>query len=77
MDTLIMAIESLNKHGIELYLSGLIGPVRDVIRKSDISTFLSKDRIYSTVHDAVEAALKKQDLTDEGNRLSEYSNRSA
>ena len=77
MDTLIMTIETLNKHGIELYLSGLIGPVRDVIRKSDISTFLSKDRIYSTVHDAVEAALKKQDLTDEGNRLSEYSNRSA
>jgi len=77
MDTLIMTIETLNKHGIELYLSGLIGPVRDVIRKSDISTFLNKDRIYSTVHDAVEAALKKQDLADEGTRLSDYSSRSA
>jgi SulP family sulfate permease len=77
MDTLIMIIETLNKHGIELYLSGLIGPVRDVIRKSDISTFVRKDRIYSTVHDAVEAALRKQDLSDEGSRLSNYIHQSA
>lgn len=77
MDTLIMIIETLNKYGIELYLSGLIGPVRDVIRRSEIGTFVKQDRLYSTVHDAVEAALKKQDLTDEGSRLLDYSDQSA
>ena len=77
MDTLIMIIETLNKYGIELYLSGLIGPVRDVIRRSEIGTFVKRDRIYSTVHDAVEAALEQQDLNDEGTRLSDYSHHSA
>ncbi len=77
METLLMIIETLNKYGIELYLSGLIGPVRDVIRRSDIGTFVKKERIFSTVHEAVKAALKKQDLSDEGTRLSDYDNHSA
>lgn len=77
IDTLMMIIETLNKYGIELYLSGLIGPVRDVIRRSEIGAFVKSDRIYSTVHEAVKAALRKQDLGDEGSRLSDYSDHSA
>lgn len=72
MDSLLMIIETLNKHGIELYISGLIGPVRDVLRKSDISTFVKSNRFFNTVHDGVKAALKKQDEQDDGSRLKEY-----
>ncbi|MBD3615722.1 MAG: sulfate permease [Gracilimonas sp.] len=72
MDSLLMIIETLKKEGIELYISGLIGPVRDVIRKSDISTFVKSDRFFNTVHDGVKAALKRQDDGDGGNRLNEY-----
>jgi SulP family sulfate permease len=72
MDSLLMIIETLNKEGIELYISGLIGPVRDVIRKSDISTFVRSNRFFNTVHDAVKAALKKQDEQDGNDRLYEY-----
>ncbi|HET8865039.1 MAG TPA: sulfate permease [Gracilimonas sp.] len=72
MDSLLMIIETLKKQGIELYISGLIGPVRDVIRKSDISTFVKSDRFFNTVHDGVVVALKKQDDQDNGNRLNEY-----
>lgn len=77
MDSLLMIIETLNKEGIELYISGLIGPVRDVIRKSDISTFVKSNRFFNTVHDAVKAALKKQDEISETNELREYLNHSA
>lgn len=72
MDSLLMIIETLKKEGIELYISGLIGPVRDVIRKSDISTFVRSNRFFNTVHDGVIAALKQQDDSDNGNRLNEY-----
>ncbi|WP_103663817.1 SulP family inorganic anion transporter [Gracilimonas amylolytica] len=72
MDSLLMIIETLNKQGIELYISGLIGPVRDVIRKSDISTFVKSNRFHNTVHDGVKAALKKLDSEDGGHRLEEY-----
>lgn len=72
MDSLIIIIETLNKEGIELYISGLIGPVRDVIKKSDISTFVKSNRFFNTVHDAVRAALRKQDSEDGGHRLKEY-----
>lgn len=72
MDSLLMIIETLKKEGIELYISGLIGPVRDVIRKSDISTFVRSNRFFNTVHDGVVVALKKQDDQDDGNRLNEY-----
>ncbi len=77
MDSLLMIIETLNKEGIELYISGLIGPVRDVIRKSDISTFVKSNRFYNTVHDAVKAALKKQDEIAGTNEFGEYLNYSA
>lgn len=72
MDSLLMIIETLKKEGIELYISGLIGPVRDVIRKSDISTFVKSNRFFNTVHDGVVSALKAQDDQDQGNRLNEY-----
>ncbi|MFD2532203.1 SulP family inorganic anion transporter [Gracilimonas halophila] len=72
MDSLLMIIETLKKEGIELYISGLIGPVRDVIRKSDISTFVRSNRFFNTVHDGVVSALKAQDDQDQGNRLNEY-----
>ena len=77
MDSLLMIIETLNKQGIELYISGLIGPVRDVIRKSDISTFVKSNRFHNTVHDGVKAALRKLDEADNGNRLVEYNKISA
>lgn len=77
IDTLLMIIDTLDKHDIELYVSGLIGPVRDVIRKSDIHALVRSDRFFDTVHDAVEAALKKQDLSDKGSRFSDYDNNSA
>lgn len=72
IDTLVMIIDTLNEHGIELYISGLIGPVRDVIWDANMSTIFKHDRFFNTVHEAVEAALKKIDDDDRGNRLKDY-----
>lgn len=72
IETLEMIIETLNEQGIELYISGLIGPVRDVIRKSEVQTFFKSDRFFNSVHDAVEAALNQLDDKDEGGRLKDY-----
>lgn len=77
IESLIMIIETLNKHGIELFLSGLIGPVRDIISKSNIKVLKKKERFFRTVHDAVKKALEKQDSSDKGTRLFDYSELSA
>lgn len=74
IDSLITVITTLNEHGIELYVSGLIGPVRDVIHSSNLDTFLKSDRFYKSVHDAVEAALKRSSNKHSDTLLGDYRN---
>lgn len=72
MDTLVMIIDALNEDGIELYISGLIGPVRDVIWDAKMRTIFKHDRFFDTVHDAVEEALFHIDDADSSERLQDY-----
>lgn len=46
-------IESLQQQGIELYLSHLIGPVRDALLSSPLAERLAQQHIFATTADAV------------------------
>ncbi len=76
IDALKAIIETLNKSGIKLYISGLIGPVRDVLKASDTSLILNENRFFPSVHDAVEGALSRSEAKDGQGRLKAYRSQS-
>ena len=49
-------IETCRRNGVELYLAGVKGPVKDVLDVAGLSEELGEDRFFLEVHDAVEAA---------------------
>ncbi|PQJ34314.1 sodium-independent anion transporter [Salinibacter sp. 10B] len=49
-------IETCRRNGIELYLAGVKGPVKDVLDAAGLSDELGEDRFFLEVHDAAEAA---------------------
>lgn len=71
-DSLKSIIKTLAKWDMELYLTGLKGPVRDVIQKSGLKEFLGADHYCSDPHEAVEQILEKMDAKDDGHRFEEY-----
>lgn len=71
-DLLNSMIKTLKNWDIELYITGLKGPVRDVIKRSGLKEFLGKDHYFRGPHEAVKAILKRMDSTDEHERLQEY-----
>lgn len=72
MESLSMLIEDLKQHDIELYFAGLIGPVRDILEKSESDNLKAPERHHPTLHDAVKYALQLQDEGDSGDRLQQY-----
>jgi SulP family sulfate permease len=54
--TLHEIIETCRRNGVELYLAGVKGPVKDVLDTAGLSEELGEDRFFLEVHDAVEAA---------------------
>ncbi|MEH6581714.1 MAG: sulfate permease [Halioglobus sp.] len=50
---LAQVIENLEGQGVQFCLTNLIGPVRDALKASDLNAYLAKERIFTTVHDAV------------------------
>ncbi len=72
MESLSTLIEDLEEKNIQLYLSGLIGPVRDILKKSESDSLKDPSRYYPTLHDAVKHILKVQDEGDSGDRLEKY-----
>jgi SulP family sulfate permease len=49
-------IETCRRNGVELYLAGVKGPVKDVLDDAGLSDELGEERFFLEVHDAVEAA---------------------
>jgi len=50
---LSQVMENLESQNIRLYLTNLIGPVRDALKLSQLSVDLETQHVFSTIHDAV------------------------
>lgn len=65
-------ITTLKNWDIELYITGLKGPVRDVINKSGLREFLGGDHYFREPHEAVTHILERMDQEDQKSRLDDY-----
>jgi len=54
--TLQEIIETCRRNGVQLYLAGVKGPVKDVLDAAGLTEELGEERFFLEVHDAVEAA---------------------
>jgi SulP family sulfate permease len=63
---------TLKNWDIELYITGLKGPVRDVIDKSGLREFLGEDHYFRDPHEAVSQILEIMDEENEETRLQDY-----
>lgn len=66
VEALEVTIETLADQGIELHLTGLIGPVREVIRRSGLHLVIGEDRFHMEPHEAVMDILRRWDRDDVG-----------
>lgn len=71
-DSLKSIIKTLKGWDMELYMSGLKGPVRDVIERSGMKEFLGPDHFCEDPQEAVERILEKMDSRDGGNRRRKF-----
>jgi len=71
-DTLFSVAERLDEMGIELHLTGLIGPVRETVRRSGLHALLGEERFHLTPHAAVTNILERRDATEDTTQLAEY-----
>lgn len=72
IDQLKSMATTLKNWDIELFITGLKGPVRDVISKSGMRDFLGEDHFFREPHEAVQHILKIMDHEDETSRLDTY-----
>lgn len=72
IDSLISIIKTLRQWEMDLYLTGLKGPVRDMIHKSGFEEYLGSDHFLRTPHIAVKKILQILDEGDNGNRADQY-----
>jgi len=72
VEALHSVIETLDDRGIELYFTGLIGPVREVVVRSGLFEKLGGEHFHMGPHDAVVYILETWDAADEGERLVRY-----
>lgn len=71
-DALFTVAERLEETGIELHLAGLIGPVRETVRRSGLHALLGEKRFHLTPHEAVATILDRLDAEEDTRRLEEY-----
>ncbi len=72
IDALFTVAERLEKTGIELHLTGLIGPVRETVRRSGLHALLGEERFHLTPHEAVATILDRLDAEEDTHQLEEY-----
>jgi SulP family sulfate permease len=72
VDQLRSMITTLRNWDIELYITGLKGPVRDVIDSSGLREFLGDNHYYREPHEAISKILKIMDSEDQESRLADY-----
>ncbi|MCW9708740.1 SulP family inorganic anion transporter [Fodinibius salsisoli] len=63
---------TLKNWDIELYITGLKGPIRDVIDKSGLRNYLGKNHFFREPHEAVKHILEIMDDEDNTSRLDVY-----
>ena len=72
IEALTSVVESLEEENIELHLTGLIGPVREVVRRSGLHALLGESRFHLDPHEAVVRVLERWDAADDGDRVERY-----
>lgn len=65
-------IQALRDRGVEVYLTGLTRPVREVVRRSGLGDWLGEQRFFMSPHQAVEHLLRRWDETEGSERLARY-----
>ncbi|HSM05020.1 MAG TPA: sulfate permease [Longimicrobiales bacterium] len=76
VDVLRELVGTLHQWGIQLYLAGLKGRVRDVLVRSGLAAELPSDTFHLTTDHAVRHLLARWDAEDGGRRLEGYDRRS-
>jgi SulP family sulfate permease len=72
IDALVSVAESLEERGIELHLTGLIGPVREVVRRSGLYGLMGENHFHLDPHEAVVSIFEQWDEQDGGSRVEAY-----
>ncbi|MEX2601093.1 MAG: sulfate permease [Balneolaceae bacterium] len=72
IDSLISIIKTLRQWEMDLYLTGLKGPIRDIIHRSGFEEYLGSDHFHRTPHMAVKRILQILDEEDDGGRSNQY-----
>ena len=65
-------VGTLKNWDIELYITGLKGPIRDVVEKSGLREFVGENHFFRDPHEAVSYILEIIDEEDESSRLADY-----
>jgi SulP family sulfate permease len=65
-------VETLEEMDIELHLTGLIGPVRETVRRSGLYALMGAKYFHLDPHEAVVQVLKEWDAEDGGDRVARY-----
>ena len=72
VEALFSVANRMEEAGIEMHLTGLIGPVRETVRRSGLHTRIGADRFHLDPHGAVVQVLARWDEQDDGTRLKAY-----
>jgi SulP family sulfate permease len=72
IEALITIAERLEEDGIELHMTGLIGPVRETVRRSPLHAVLGEERFHLNPHQAVASILDRLDTEADTDRLEQY-----
>ena len=65
-------VETLEEEGVELHLTGLIGPVRETVRRSGLYALMGPQHFHLDPHEAVVRVLDAWDAEDGGDRVERY-----
>jgi SulP family sulfate permease len=72
LEALRSVIETLDDRGVDLYFTGLIGPVREVVVRSGLYGSLGAERFHMDPHDAVVHILETWDAEEASDHLAQY-----
>jgi SulP family sulfate permease len=72
LDQIKSMTSTLQNWDIELYITGLKGPIRDVIDKSGMRNYLGENHFFREPHEAVRHVLEIMDKEDNTSRLDVY-----